>query len=354
MNSALSTREKAVELANELVEDCNIQLRAKIAYRRSVLMRLKGDVVCSQQIIQTFLSSLSSSANSLYVEDLASLYISQANNYAYYLRFQEAHMEAQRWAPRQDCLVLWDHVLCVGRLMRGQGNFQAAKTCFETCLQSPDLPKSKRLLVKSALADVYCELDEAIEEASYLLRAEDLVRPEIEQFRQSAARTSKGFRRLLMALLEIEIKKSNHGDAGVLVCELLNQFTSLEEPDIVDRLGHVRTLVAFARLSPTWEESLSRWNNVLIWGRHYNPQDEDVFMCGVVYLFLCLAWYHLGHAEKSKEIFQVAMNVIAKRRHQYFIPGVGTYLFRGIYSQVQSMTGWMELGGVCIPSYQLT
>jgi len=63
--------------------------------------------------------------------------------------------------------------------MCGEGKFEVAQTCFETCLSLPDLPKSKLILVKLYLADVYCELD-GNSDAFYFLRAEVFVRPEIE------------------------------------------------------------------------------------------------------------------------------------------------------------------------------
>lgn len=334
---ALSAREKAVDLANEVVQDCDLQLKAKITYRHSVLMRLKGDVKGSQQIIQAFLSSIDSRSIGLTPEDQASLHISQANNHAYHLDFQEAHKEVRRCA----LVCLWNGVLCIGRLMRGEGNFQEAKTCFETCQRSPDLPKSKLLLVISGLADIYCELDGTTGDSSYLSKAEALVAPEIEKLRQSFV-PSRGFRRLLLSLLEIEIKRGNHGAASSLVSELFGMYNGMQEPDIVDRLGHIRTLIAFARLSPTNEEAISRWNSVLTWGHLYNPLDGDVFLCGVVYLFLCLAWYQLGDINSSWASFQSALEVIRTKRRQYFIPGVGTYVFYQILDQVRSTIDWAD------------
>lgn len=126
-------------------------------------MRLKGDTKGSEHVIATFLSSLNILLSDLVHEDLAALYLSQATNHAYYFSFAVAYGEVKKWKPvqylpgRQEYL-LWDQILYIGRIMRGEGYFMEAKTCFEACLSAPGLRDSKRFLVKSALADLYCEL----------------------------------------------------------------------------------------------------------------------------------------------------------------------------------------------------
>ncbi|KAB5560317.1 hypothetical protein GE09DRAFT_911368, partial [Coniochaeta sp. 2T2.1] len=318
------------------------QLQADITYRRSVLLRLQGDVEASDRSIQTFLSNLGSEVM-LAPEDLARLCLSQAINHAYHLRFEGAAGEllrVRRWLTDENCSLLWDHMLCVGRLKRRTGEFPAAKTCFELCLRSAGLPEPKLLLVKSALADVYCEMDELSKGGSYLSWADDLVRPEIQRLKKSCAPSSKGFRRLLMSLLEIKIKSDKHAEAGPMVKELLDIYAQLREPDIVDRLGHIRTLIAHARLAPSLEEAVRRWNDVIQLGTSYYPSDTDVFMCGVVYLHLYLAKYQQGFVDESRETLRRAMDVLGRNRRQFLIPGVETYLYHSVRSRVQSTTVW--------------
>jgi len=104
-----------------------------------------------------------------------------------------------------------------------------------------------------------------------------------------------------MLLVEIETKRGNYNAAGPLVSELLSIYIGIREPDIIDWLGYIRTLVAFACLSSPGWEAILRWTDVLTWGHLYNPLDGDVFICGLVYLFLCLVWYELGDADKSRD-----------------------------------------------------
>ena len=216
-------RARCLELPRRLIMD-DAYLEAEVIYHQSVSLRLKGNVKDSQCSIEMFRSSLGPHSNGLQHESFTALCVSQATNYMYSFKFTQAHDELRQWMPtaelfkRQEHL-LWDHILCVGRLMRGRGYFQEAKTCFETCLETPGLTSSKRLLVKSALADLFCELDyrEAEKQMCYLSRAVALVSPEIAQLRLMHARWHKGFRRLLHCLIEAKLRQGYDHDAALLV-----------------------------------------------------------------------------------------------------------------------------------------
>ncbi|EQL29129.1 hypothetical protein BDFG_08196 [Blastomyces dermatitidis ATCC 26199] len=319
-----------------------LQLRARVTHRQSILMRLSGDIKGSENTIKSFLSSLNAGPTcSALSEDLAALYLSQAMNHIYNFNFHESHREVKKWTPNasggQERL-LWDLILCVGRIMRGEGRFEESKICFDTCLSTPGLRESKRLLVRSALADLYCELDylQMGKQNFCLSQANAMVELEIKRLRLSSGQHRKGFRRLLLSLTEVRIRQGRHRDADLLTRELIIIYDNIREPDIVDRLGHVRALIAFARLAPSPEDALKRWKDVLLWNKFYNPLEEEVFTCGVVYLFLCITWYKLGDIDKSKQCLQNAVQVIERKQRQFLIPGIGTYLFHDVCDQVYS------------------
>lgn len=320
-------------------------------YRKSVALRLSGDNHGSQNIIRDFLSSLGPrdlSSN----ENLAALYISQATNHSYHFSFTEAHGELKKWTPDKNLpgrqkQLLWDQMLCIGRVVRGQGCFEAARTCFEQCLITPGISQSRRFLVKSSLADLFCELDYTTksEKTPYLQQAAHLVEPDVQQFRSTSNHHQRGYRRLLLSLCEIKIIEHQYCDAESLVEELLDIYAKVHEPDIVDRLGHVRSLIAFARISPTPIIAIKRWKDVLAWNRRYNPGEEEVFTCGVVYLFLCLTWHSLGYMAESTENLQMAIKVLREKRPQFLIPGIGTYLFYDVNYQLRRLVdkGYLQL-----------
>ncbi|OAX84476.1 hypothetical protein ACJ72_01147 [Emergomyces africanus] len=104
-----------------------------------------------------------------------------------------------------------------------------------------------------------------------------MVELEIKRLRLSSGQHRKGFRRLLLSLME----GSEHSGP----------------------IGYVRALIAFARFTPSPEDALKSWKDILLWNKFYNPLEEEVFTCDVIYLFLCITWYKLGDTDKSKQCF---------------------------------------------------
>lgn len=243
--------------------------------------------------------------------------------------------------------VVWDQVYFAGRALRGQGCFNETKQCFERCLATEGLCESKRILIKSNLADLYSELDysqckrsdpndseERLElEMTLLDHAEEMVKPELERLK-ARGQLSKGYRRLLLSLIEVEIRRDQFENADILISEILGIYSRLTEPDITDRLGHVRALIAWARISPL-SEAEERWSEALRWNRKYNPFEEEVFTCGLVYLFICSIRFQLGNLDGIRAVFNRAMEVISRKRPQFLIPGVGTYLLDSVRLQIK-------------------
>lgn len=347
---ALGKRQHLVSMAAKLMRDPgNILLQAKIVHRQSVLLRLKGDICGSKRQIQEFLNRSSHKLDLRSHSVLGLLYLTQAANHAYDFNFCQAHKEAQKWKPpsnhtQRHMDIVWDQICFAGRTLKGQGSFNEAKQCFESCLATDRLCESKRILIKSNLADLYGELDylqrkECNSNNSFLNNAEELVKPEIERLK-ACGEYSKGFRRLLLALIEVEIRRCRFDNADVLINEILGIYSRLTEPDIIDRLGHVRALIARARISPLCEAE-GRWSDALDWNRKYNPFEEEVFTCGLVYLFICSIRFQLGNWDGSRAAFNHAMEVINGKMPQFLIPGVGTYLFDSVRLQIKSVAGWV-------------
>lgn len=97
-------------------------------------MRMRGDIDGSQAVLQACFDKhkgpVGTSAASPH--KLAALYRSQANNYAYRFKFREAHGLLRRWTPsvimsQEQSDLLWQQLMCVGRILRGEGQFEAAQ-----------------------------------------------------------------------------------------------------------------------------------------------------------------------------------------------------------------------------------
>lgn len=335
----LESRKRALGFADCLIPKDNA-LELEVVHRRSVFMRMTGDIEGSQEVIEACLAKHSqhtvTSESSSYT--ITALYHSQANNYAYCFKFKEARATLRHWSPleiksQEQNNLLWDRMMCVGRITRGEGYFEAARRCFKACTETPFLPKNKRLMAVSALADAHCELAAAGRpyelpnktQHDYLNEAEALVSPEIEPIRRSGQH-GKGFRRLLLSLIEIKILQHDLSAAFLLTQEVLAKYEGLQDPDIIDRLGHIRALIASARLSPTGTAG-GAWDKVLKVGYAHNP-GEEVFTCGVVRLFLGTACANLGNIELAHAHYLCANNIFQTQKPQFLIPGIGTYLFR--------------------------
>ncbi|KAF2189903.1 hypothetical protein K469DRAFT_50042 [Zopfia rhizophila CBS 207.26] len=346
----LTRRRHILSLVDKLLKgSANIYLQAEAIHQRSVLLRLRGDISGSNRLLQEFLnrSDLDPQLKSHFA--LGLLHISQATNHAYNFDFLLADQEAQKWMPsnatEKQLDVVWDQIHSAGRIWRGRGCFFIARQFFEHCLQIQPLRESKRLLVKSSLADIYVELDylqrrgiDSQNPEGLLDKAEEMVKPEIERLKSRAQHT-KGFRRLLLSMAEIEIRRGQFYNAESLLTELCGIYIKLVDPDIIDRLGHVRALIALARISPPCEAE-KRWTNALNLNRRYNPFEEEVFTCGLIYLFICTIRLQLGDLEGSKAAFARAAEVVRTKSPQFLIPGVGTYLFDHVQYQMESLAGW--------------
>jgi tetratricopeptide (TPR) repeat protein len=348
----MSNRKYLLSVAAELQKDPEqTDLRAMIVYRESVLLRFSKKISDSQRVIQRFLDRPVAVANPRLHALFGLLHLSQAENWAYEFNYRKVYEEAQKWEPGNSPTAMQLYVLrtklsVLGQSYKGNGLFEDAKSAFEGCLAAMKPHDSERYLIKSNLADICCELDylkrkkSRIPGAAYLEEAEKIVSPEIERIR---GRSSRHFRRLLLSLAEIEILRGRHSVAESLIKELLAIYSKLTEHDTNDQVGHVRALIAWARISAP-SEAVVRWHNACHWNKIYNPSEEDVFTCGVIYLFISLAYFKLGNADESWASFNRAAEIVSRKKVQFLIPGVGTYLYDFAWRELWSVAGWLLPG----------
>jgi hypothetical protein len=107
---------------------------ATIVLQRSIALRLQGNSHQSEHEILTFLDKISDISEHL----LKPLQLSLAKSRIHQFRYQEAHEITRRievgvGISEDEFQLLWDHIYCVGRIVRGQGDSESAKVCFERC-----------------------------------------------------------------------------------------------------------------------------------------------------------------------------------------------------------------------------
>lgn len=149
-------------------------------------------------------------------------------------------------------------------------------------------------------------------QSAHLKKGREVLQREIDRVRASS-NPSKGLRRLLLSLVEIEIREGRLERAECLTSELLGIYSRVAEPDVNDRVRHVRTLIARARISQL-DEAEKHWYAALLQNRAYNPLEEEVFTCGVIYLFISFVRFQLGDIDGSRATFKNAGEVIRKKR----------------------------------------
>lgn len=102
----------------------------------------------------------------------------------------------------------------------------------------------------------YCELDyihrnngcQSILQLTYLDKGREIAQQGLDCIR-ACGKPSKSLQRLLLSLIEIEIRQEHLDRAECIISELLGIYSKIAEPDINERVGHVRTLIARARIS---------------------------------------------------------------------------------------------------------
>jgi tetratricopeptide (TPR) repeat protein len=331
-----------------LQKTSSTHLQAEAVYEQSVVLRLKGDISGSNEVLEEFLNQRDTIGR-LRSYIMGFLRTSQATNYTYKSDFTAA--EAKMRAPEgldgteKQLDLIWTQLHSAGRIEKGRGNFDNALRLFQICYERKPLCDFKRRLALAYLADTCIEIDyqqqrtDSRESAESLFdRAATLIASEIDGLKKYAPR-SKSYRRLLLSWVEIRIRKGHTETAKRLVAEAISIYETLKDHDIVDRLGHLRTLIALARLSPLCEAE-ARWNDALNLGRRYNPLEEKVFIVAFLHLSLCVVHLEQEDLEKARETFEYAVEIHRTEAPQFFIPGTGTFLFEEVQRQIEQRIGW--------------
>ncbi|KAH8743624.1 hypothetical protein F5883DRAFT_512232 [Diaporthe sp. PMI_573] len=336
-SAPLNDRIQILDIAAEMLTDsAPPPARATIVHQRSVTLRLLGNSHQAEHEILSFLEKAPDIPELL----LKSLKLSLAESRVYQFRHHEAHDIARSIEVGGDISefqLLWDHIYCIGRIMRGRGEFESAKVCFERCCASTQgIRPFKVVLTQCALADIYCELDHLSGDPQHfhLLQAKSVLEPAVKSVGQT---DSKSRRRLLLSLSEVYIRQLRVHEATAILKELITLFDGLKYPDIIDRLGHVRIYMTLARSCPS-SQSMTYWKEALRLNKAYNPDEEEVFTCAVIYLNLSWLSYSEGQLELGQEMHARAGEVLQRRRPQYLMPGIGTYVYEDTLCKLQTKT----------------
>jgi hypothetical protein len=72
----------------------------------------------------------------------------------------------------------------------------------------------------------------------------------------------------------------------------------------------------------------SNWTvaKAISWNKAYTPSEEEVFTCGVIYLFISLSFFKVGNVKQSWASFNRSAEIISRKEPKVLIPEIFTYL----------------------------
>ncbi|KAF5583674.1 mfs multidrug transporter [Fusarium subglutinans] len=222
-------------------------LHASVVLFGSILYRVDGELAKSEAQIREFLWRGPRPSNRRDHALEGRLHISQMENkikcYDKDVPLFACKWEAQQPLSTLDMEVTFRLQSTAARYFQSIGDFDAARVSPEELLslgRIKPIPTNSRRVLLGRLSDVYCEMGEYI-------KATEILEPELEHINPSD-RVRRGFRRLILALVEANIGLKQLDAAESALEELLCDLPPCPD-DINDQQLHMRKLLVSARIA---------------------------------------------------------------------------------------------------------
>ena len=327
--SVATSRANSVISVLAEIQDIGIpdHLRMAIANQQSILLRFKGDHDRSDIVIQDILERIATDSTDIRSHcSYGRLLLSRTENAILRKDFNKVAFYLASWEVKSsppsglELQVVRMKNTVIGRVSRYEGQFEHARYCLEECLKT--IPSdASRYHVMHHLADVYCELGISEE-------AENLVLDEVKQLRARGKQRSRHFRRLALPLAEAFIEQRTLEAARTILGELLNIFEGVISHDVVDQLGHVRSMIGLARVDwyqSRWFEARQSLESALGLTGKYKTFSKRNFYIGVIHLFLSVVHFELRQYPEARKALASANDILCRQVARHFMPGMGSY-----------------------------
>ncbi|KAF4973681.1 hypothetical protein FSARC_70 [Fusarium sarcochroum] len=317
-------------------------LHASVVLFRSILFRVDGDLAKSEAHIRDFMwrgpraitrrdHALEGRIHISQMENKIKCYDNDVPSFAY-------KWEAEQPLSTLDMEVTFRLQSTAARYFQSIGDFDAAKASLEQFISldliKPIRPSSRRVLV-GRLADVYCEVGEH-------LKAIEILQPELDRI-DKPDRMRRGFRRLVLALVEANIGLTRLDAAESVLQELLGDLPHGPD-DLHDQQLHMRILLASARIAHLildpgeavlrWRLALEQVNNMHTLGA------SGGFIAAVVHLSLAHAELSLGDKDGGHRSWTTGLKILATEKCEFWIPVVPTAWLQKVAADVYHSQGW--------------
>ena len=278
----------AIAKAESLPQVCD-HLLVAIATRKSILLRLEGNILESLAHIQSAMArdSFPYYDNSTKVLDtiFGREHSQTKRHYAecgsLLTSLVECHLQLGEFKNAEDRVFMWpapvdspiqpllevyflrSKTMVVARMYRWKGDFESASENLDLCLSFMDELNSNRPQVLAQKAGVLCELKEAP-------KAEAVLRGDLDRWKANRP-CSKGLRRLQVSYLETMVILNRYAEAEAVLAPLLEYHRGDRNPDTVNDVLMVRIWIYRALMrhlqslesttSPDdWRDVQDTWN----------------------------------------------------------------------------------------------
>ncbi|SCO92144.1 uncharacterized protein FRV6_16272 [Fusarium oxysporum] len=339
----VAIRHAAVKQAKILLrKSMPYYLHASVVLFRSILHRVDGELAKSEAHIRDFLwrgprpttrrdHALEGRLHISQMENKIKCYDTDVPSFAY-------KWEAKQPLSTLDMEVTFRLQSTAARYFQSVGDFDAARASLEQFLslgRIKPIPANSRRVLLSRLADVYCEMGE-------YLKAIEILEPELELI-NTCDRMRRGFRRLILALVEANIGLKRLDTADSAIQELLGDLPPCQD-DINDQQLHIRMLLASARIVHLRSdpcEAMLRWTLALQQVSHMHALGSSRgFIAAVCHLSLAHAQVSIGEKYEAHRSWTTGLRILASEKCEFWIPVVPTVWIPRVAADIYHSQGW--------------
>ncbi|PCD25328.1 hypothetical protein AU210_014435 [Fusarium oxysporum f. sp. radicis-cucumerinum] len=340
---SVAIRHAAVKQAKILLrKSMPYYLHASVVLFRSVLHRVDGELAKSEAHIRDFLwrgprpttrrdHALEGRLHISQMENKIKCYDTDVPSFAY-------KWEAKQPLSTLDMEVTFRLQSTAARYFQSIGDFDAARASLEQFLslgRIKPIPANSRRVLLSRLADVYCEMGE-------YLKAIEILEPELDLI-NTCDRMRRGFRRLILALVEANIGLKRLETADSAIQELLGDLPPCQA-DINDQQLHIRMLLASARIVHLRSdpcEAMLRWTLALQQVSHMHALGSSRgFIAAVCHLSLAHAQVSISDKYEAHRSWTTGLRILASEKCEFWIPVVPTVWIPRVAADIYHSQGW--------------
>ena len=332
-------KQEAIKRVKQLLQDSrDAFLKVSLAQRESSLLRMVGKRASSNKTLEEFIHSTILPGYDQLLESDArwnaqrgELILSFAENLIANDALTIARNELLQWKPinprspsSMKRIVLRGRNIMLGRILKFQGQFQAAVDVLDAVLQESKIDSfyegtGWRRVLLSNLGDLYCELQRPADTQS-------LLDPEFKQMIDSRSQNISSGRRIQLTLAESYIRGGAYEKAEEILSSLAKLYGTIDDPDSLAQEGMFRVWTSLARIAHMrccWDEALLNWKKASNALQSLGRQDHSHFE---------LVQYAIAHALSKLEKIQESSDISAKAEillendeRRYWIAGFDSY-----------------------------